>query len=260
MIRTIRAHAIRLSRPRLVLASAVATVLYTVVATGLAVGTAEPASSTPAGGLPLESLAGAGGGTAATTWVAGFAAVFVLASVTAYVAGDFSRGTFRAAVLQQPNRVTLLGGMYVAVLTMAGVLLALAMATGWTTSRLVAPGQGIPVAGWASLESIGLATLDWLRVLTAFAGWALLGTAIAVVVRSVPVALAIAVVWAGPVENVIGDAWTPGRQWFPGLLLRTLMGANPDVGDGRAALVLVLYGLAALGIVWLGVTRRDVTA
>jgi hypothetical protein len=38
------------------------------------------------------------------------------------------------------------------------------------------------------------------------------------------------------------------------------VGSNPDVGDGRAALTLALYGVVAVAVVWLSATRRDVTA
>ncbi len=138
-------------------------------------------------------------------WMASFTLVFVLAGVIAYVAGDFSRGTFQA-LLQQPRRGTLLAGKLLAVLGLVAALVAEAMLVGWVTARLVAPGQGVDVDGWMSLDGVVHGIGDYGRVVATLAGWALLGTTIAVLVRSIPVALAIGVVWAGPIENVIGDS------------------------------------------------------
>ena len=261
MIRSLQAEAVRLGRPKLWIITGALTAAYAAIATAIAIGTAEPAGSATPDALPLQAFAGPGGGTAAITWVAGFAGIFVLATFIANVAGDFSRGTFRAALLQQPNRLSLLTGKLTALLAMVAALLGLAMATGWAAAAVVAPGEDLSTSGWFGLDAFAEAAGDYGRVIAYAAGWAVLGTLIAVVFRSVPIGLAVGIVWAGPIENVIGDSWDPAASWFPGLLLRSLIGSNPEgVGAGRAGLTLAAYGVIALAIIWYAVTHSDVTS
>ena len=49
---------------------------------------------------------------------------------------------------------------------------------------------------------------------------------VAVLVRSTPIALAIGLIWFGPIENVIGEGRAWADRWFPGLLLRSML--QPD--------------------------------
>jgi ABC-2 type transport system permease protein len=92
-------------------------------------------------------------------------------------------------------------------------------------------------------------------------GYAVFGMTVAILVRSVAPALAIAVAWAGPLEHLINDAWSPARRWFPGLLLEAVgEGGTGGVTATRAALSAAVY------IVIFAVTsatvfsRRDITA
>ena len=60
--------------------------------------------------------------------------------------------------------------------------------------------------------------------------------ALAIFVRSIPVALAIGIVWSGPFEHLLEDAWTAAGQWFPGLLLEALAaGGTADVSVDAGA-------------------------
>jgi ABC-2 type transport system permease protein len=84
---------------------------------------------------------------------------------------------------------------------------------------------------------------------------------IAVLLRSVPLALAVGIAWAGPAEHLIGDAWDPGRRFFPGLLLETLgQGGTSEVGMTRALLTVAAYVVVAAAVAGTVFARRDVTA
>jgi hypothetical protein len=45
---------------------------------------------------------------------------------------------------------------------------------------------------------------------------------VAILVRSVAPALAIAIAWAGPFEHLVARSWDPARSYFRGLLLEVL--------------------------------------
>lgn len=62
---------------------------------------------------------------------------------------------------------------------------------------------------------------DYATVLARLAGYSALGMAVAVLLRSVPLALAVGIAWAGPVEHLIGDAWASGRRSSPACFSRS---------------------------------------
>jgi hypothetical protein len=85
--------------------------------------------------------------------------------------------------------------------------------------------------------------------------------ALAVFVRSIPVALGIGIVWSGPFEHLLQDAWTAAGQWFPGLLLEALAaGGTAEVSSTRALALVTLYVAAAVSAAAIVFTRRDITA
>jgi hypothetical protein len=89
----------------------------------------------------------------------------------------------------------------------------------------------------------------------------LLGTAIAVVVRSTVPALAMAIVWTFPLEHIIQGSWPTATQVFPGLLFATVaVGGVSDAPYVSALLASAGYAAAALAVAMIVMTRRDVTA
>ena len=92
-------------------------------------------------------------------------------------------------------------------------------------------------------------------------GYAVLGAALAVLVRSVPVALAIGIAWAGPFEHLLQDAWDPAGRFFPGLLLEAFVaGGTAEVSATRAFVTVAVYVAIAAAIAGTTFARRDVTA
>jgi hypothetical protein len=104
------------------------------------------------------------------------------------------------------------------------------------------------------------AVTDYVSVLFWVSGYALLGMTLAVLVRSVPVALAIGIAWAGPIEHLLQDAWDPANRLFPGLLLEAFIaGGTTDVSASRALLTVTVYFTIAATIAATTFARRDVT-
>src|SRR5581483_2189877 len=225
---------------------------------------AEPARDLARGAsrtLSIEALAEAGGGTQIFRSAVSFAGFFVLVVFIGWTAIEFSRGTMRTMLLRQPRRLQLLGGKIAALLTYAAVTLAGIEIVSWITARLLAPGSGIDTAAWTSFDALGSAVTDYGAVLLWVTGYAILGTALAVGLRSVVVALAVGIAWFGPFEHIIQNNWSGASRIFPGLGLEAFAaGGTTDVTVGRALTVAALYALAAAVVACALFARRDVTA
>jgi ABC-type transport system involved in multi-copper enzyme maturation permease subunit len=238
--------------------------LFGVGGSAIALGSVEPAAELGmrAGrGLSIEQLADAGGGTEIFRTVVSFTGFLVLVVFVGAIATEFSRGTMRTMLLRQPHRLRLLAGKLAALLTFAAVVLMATELVSWGASLALAPGEGVDTSAWMTLDALGAATTDFGAVLLWVFGYALLGTAIAVVLRSVPVALAVAIAWFGPFEHILQDGWTTANRAFPGLLLEVFAaGGTTEVSATRALLTVAVYvAVAAVVASWV-FARRDVTA
>lgn len=263
MIRSIRAELVKLTRARLVLVTTLVSAIFAIGGTAIVVLTAEPATpSRRADNLfSIEALSTAGGGTAIFARISSMAAAFLLAVFVATVAGEFTRGTFRTMLLQQPARVRVLVGKMVAVTGFAVAIAVVGAVVSWATARVLAPGQDIDVSRWASTDALGQAIEDIGRMALFVVGYGVFGTVVGVIARSIPVGVGVALVWSGPVENILGDSWSGAERFFPGLLLRQLVSpGSTDVGTGRAMGTAALYAAVATGIAGIALRRRDVTS
>ena len=212
-------------------------------------------------GLTIEELADAGGGTEIFRTAVSFAGFFVLVVITGLVAIEFSRGTMRTMLLNQPRRLPLLAGKLAALLTCAAATLGLTEAVSWITSRLLAPGSDIDTHAWTSIDALGAAVTDFGAVLLWITGYALIGTALAVVLRSVTVALAVGIAWFGPLEHITQEGWATANRIFPGLLLEAFAaGGTTEVTVSRALLTVLAYSAVAATVAAAVFVRRDITA
>jgi ABC-2 type transport system permease protein len=263
MIASFRAEWSRLTRRRALLAG-VALVL--VVAAGSAVlvlSAAEPARvASPDALTPtLESLASAGGGTEVFRVAAALAGTLTFIVFVGLFALEYARGTYRTMLLHQPRRIALLAGKLLGLLAFAAVVLAALEIATWAVAWIVAPAFGVDTARWTSVDALGSAVGDYGSAMLWVTGYAVFGMAVAILVRSVAPALAIAIAWAGPFDHLLARAWSPARGYFPGLLLEVLgAGGVAGVSVTRAALAscgyIALFALVAAVVF----RRRDVTA
>jgi ABC-type transport system involved in multi-copper enzyme maturation permease subunit len=263
MTRSFRAELQKLRRRRIYVAAAIGALAFALITTVAVVLSAEPArgggGAPPGRGAPtLESLGAAGGLAESFSTGVSFLGILVLVLFVANFGGEFSQGTFRTLLMRQPHRIGLLAGKMAALLLFAGVLLALAELLSVATSLALAPGQEISTSSWLTLDGAGEAASAYASALLGVTAWATLGATLAVLLRSVPLALAVGVAWSGPIEHLVSDVWTGAAQWFPGLLLESwAVGGTDDVSAAHAALVLSLYVGAAAAVAALTFRRRD---
>ena len=116
-------------------------------------------------------------------------------------------------------------------------MLALAELLTVAASAALAPGQDVSTASWFTLDGLGEAAGDYATALLGVAAWGSLGMALAVFVRSIPVALAIGIVWLGLFEHLLEDAWSErGLSGSPGCWSRRSPPAAPtEVSVGPRA-------------------------
>src|SRR6266540_3935294 len=261
MIAALRAELLKLRRRRVLVVTTATTLIFTVGSAVIVLSSAEPSGDPRARGVTLASLADAGGGTEVFTAAVSFAGTFLFVVFVGAVAVEFSRGTFRTMLLHQPRRLRLLAGKMAGLLFFAAIVLAAAETLTWVAARLLAPSQDVATGNWVSAAALGDALADYGAVLFWVTGYALLGLTLAVLVRSVPVALAIGIAWAGPFEHLLQDAWSPAERLFPGLLLESFVaGGTADVSVSRALLTVTIYVLIGAGIAATTFARRDITA
>jgi len=261
MISAFRAELVKLLRRRVLLVTALTVVVFAVGAAAIVLTAAEPPGPAQGRGVTIAELADAGGGTEVFRTAVSFAGFFVFVVFVGAVAVEFGRGTFRTMLLRQPRRGRLLAGKMAALLTFAGGVLAVTEVLTWVAARLLAPSQDVVADKWISAAAFGDGLVDFGAVMVWVSGYALLGMALAVLVRSVPVALAVGIAWAGPFEHLLQDAWDPASRLFPGLLLEAFVaGGTPDVTAARAFLTVALYAAAAAIAAGTIFAKRDVTA
>ena len=262
MIAALRAELVKVLRRRVLILTAVTTAVFAVGSAAIVLASAESAGGRPSGrGVTVASLSEAGGGTEVFATAVSFAGIFLFVVFVGVVAVEFSRGTFRTMLLHQPRRLRLLAGKMAALLAFAAVVLAAAEILTWMAARLIAPSQDVATGTWTSAEAFGQGVADYSSVLFWVSGYALLGMTLAVLVRSVPVALAIGIAWAGPFEHLLQDAWDPAQRFFPGLLLEAFVaGGTSGVSETRALVTVTVYVAVAAAVAGTIFARRDITA
>jgi ABC-2 type transport system permease protein len=261
MIRSFQAELLKLRRRRVYIAASLGALLFALISTIAVVLNAEPATpgGPPGRGAPtIDSLSTAGGIAESFSTGVSFLGILVLVMFVANFGGEFSQGTFRTLLMRQPHRMGLLAGKMGALLLFAALVLALAELLSIGIALALAPGQDIATSAWLTADGLGEAASAFGSALLGVTAWATLGAALAILLRSVPLALGIGVAWAGPFEHIVSDIWTAAYQWFPGLLLESwAVGGTAEASASRAALMLSIYVIVAGTAASLVFRRRD---
>ena len=261
MTRSFAAELLKLRRRRVYVGTALGALLFASISAIAVILSADPATpgGPPGRGAPtIESLSTAGGVAESFSTGVSFLGILVLVLFVANFGGEFTQGTFRTMLMRQPHRMGLLAGKMAALLLFAAIVLALAELLSIGVALALAPGQDIATSAWLTIDGLGEAASAFGSALLGVSAWATLGAALAILLRSVPIALGVGVAWAGPFEHIISDVWTAAYQWFPGLLLESwAVGGTDEASAGHAALVLSIYVMLAGLVASLVFRRRD---
>lgn len=262
MISMFKAELLKLCRRRSLAGAAIGAVAFALVsALTVFLSAAGPGERVAARGASIQSLGQAGGATQAFSLGASFVGILVLVLFIANFAGEFTQGTFRTLLMRQPRRAALLAGKMAALLAFVAAVMLFAELLTVAASAATAPTQDVSSGSWFGLDGLGDGAGDYATAMLGVSAWAAFGMALAIFVRSIPVGLGIGIVWSGPFEHLVSDAWSAAGQWFPGLLLEALAaGGTPEVSVTRALTIVAAYVTVAATAAVLVFTRRDVTA
>jgi ABC-2 type transport system permease protein len=265
MIAAVRAELIKLRRPRLAFGVLGAVVVLGILATVLIFATAKDTAQVFNSGRPaavrfsLRDLAAATGPTRGFTIGAGFGGVVILVLFTVSVASEFGAGTLRTLLLVDPHRLRVVAGKVVALAAFAAAAFLLAEIAATATAFLFAQIRGISTTHWMSGDGVRAWISAYGDTTLAGLAWGLAGAAIGVIFRTVPLALAVAVAWFFPFENILHTTWAGADRWFPGLLFQGLgAGTGGALSWGRAGLMIAFYLAALTAIAATTLTRRDI--
>ena len=169
--------------------------------------------------------------------------------------------TLRNLLVQEPRRLRMLGGKFLALLVylLLSALLAVGISSAITT--LVAPSVGVATAAWWTGDGL-TQYVDLLGNLAmAIVGWSIFGAFIAVIVRSAAGAVGASIAWLLVIEGLLAQVWPEVARWLPGSLLNTMIArGNANVSYSAALLVSAIYAVAMLVIGGVSFAFRDVTA
>lgn len=233
---------------------------FTVLAT---VFTIERATTTPTVGghgfrITVAQLSQPDGLVHGVVDVSNLVGIVALCLFAGAVATEYSQGTLRNLLLRQPRRVQLLSGKFLALALFIGlaVLLAIAVATG--VAFAVAPGKGISTSAWTSSTGLNDLFQSVVHVFLACVGYGVLGTSLAIVLRSPAVAIALGVAYVLPGEAIINALWSNGDRWLPGQLLSALAhGGTSSASYAHALVTLSVYAVIIAAGTLVLFQRRD---
>ncbi len=265
MINSFHAEWLKLKRPAVILGAGGALVLLACLAVVLTFAAASAdVGPPPLNNPPLLSttaeLATAAGISRGFVIAAGFIGILVFVLFTASVAGEFSQGTLRALLTRQPRRTPLLIGKLGALLVASALTLAVALAASIALSFALAAVRGISTTNWLTSSGAAEAGRAYRDTLLTVVLFAILGTALGLIVRSTVPAVAIGVGWMMPLVHIVQGVWADAGRWFPGLLLNAITRSGTDLASYDRSVLLGLIYTAALALVGAAsFLRRDVT-
>lgn len=185
--------------------------------------------------------------------------VIVMGIVAASVAGEFSTGTLRNLLVRGPRRVRLLSGKLVGLASAIALAVVAASVLAIVAGVLAAMSKGLPIHAWGSGSGIGDTAVAVVELVAATLGWGVLGAALAVVFRSPVIAVVVGVVYALPLESILGTISANINRWLPGKLLASIaVGGNSTAGLTAASWTIVIYAALVIGGTLLLFSRRDV--
>lgn len=265
MFRVFRSTWITLRRRGLLLGTLGAGAAFALLATGT---TILNASTTPAATVgpgtqttTIGSLGAADGSVIGLGNATQFLGVIAVAVAALVIGNAYQHGTLRTLLAREPHRLRLLGGMWLAIVSLVAIAALIAAVVSIATAFALAPGKGIDTGAWTSSAGVGYLTAAGPQMMLALAGYATFGAALAVITRSSTIAIAIGIAWLLPVEAMLTGTLDSAGDALPGQLLEAVAkGGTASIALGAGIAGGLAWALCASGAAgWLFRTR-DVTS
>ncbi len=175
------------------------------------------------------------------------------------VATEYSQGTLRNLLVREPRRARLLSGKFLALALFVAIAVVLAIAVAAGVAFALAPSKGIDTSAWTGSTGLGDLGQSMLHVYLTAIGYGVLGTALAIGLRSPALAIALGVAYMLPGEAIINALWSNGDRWLPGQLLSAVAhGGTSTASYSHALITVCVYAAVAAAGTLLLFRRRDV--
>lgn len=234
-----------------------------ILATVLAVSTAGDSAVArgPGAGASVDEVTAAAGIVSGVDFASTLIGAIGFSLAAAMLGGEFAAGTIRNLLIRLPWRIPLLAGRTLAVCSLAATAAALSVVAAPLSGLAAAESRGLGVSAWWTQDGLRALGEAVVTVPVATAGYALLGAAAGVLLRSPVLAIAVGLAWILPVESILTATWDDARHLLPGSLLTSLaQGGTDDVGAGAALIGACLWTITLTGAAWWTFSRRDVTS
>jgi ABC-2 type transport system permease protein len=196
--------------------------------------------------------------------------VIVIITVAAVRGADWTQGTWRNLLLQEPGRIRLLAGRVLALMVYMVISAVLTISIGTLVAMIIAPHEGINTATW--WDSTGTTDyFDFLgNLVLAVIGWTIFGTLVAVLVRNPAGAVGAAIAWILVIEGLTTQVWSTVGEYLPGRILSAVLsggqpslfgaGTSTTVAYGTALIIAAVYAVAMSLGAGASFWYRDITA
>jgi ABC-2 type transport system permease protein len=193
--------------------------------------------------------------------------VVVLLGIVAFgvaafqIASEYSLGTLRQLLVRQPRRWALLAGKYLGVVSFVVAVVVVASLIAGGVALVMANVRHVPVGAWFSTAGLRDLTGALGELVLATVGFATLGLAVGLFLRSAVFAVIVGFAYLVAIENIVGRVLPATSKWLPGqLLLGVGQGGNATTSFPRALAISGVYLLVVALLTAYTFTRRDVTA
>ncbi len=177
------------------------------------------------------------------------------------IASEYSLGTLRQLLVRQPRRPVLLAGKYIAVVSFIVAAVIFASVIAGSVAVIMAHVRHVPVGAWFSATGVKDLTEALGELVLAVVGFATLGLAVGLFLRSAVFAVIVGLAYLIAVESIVGRVIPATNKWLPGqLLLGVGQGGNATTTFPRAVVLSAIYLLIVGLITTFIFKRRDVTA
>jgi ABC-2 type transport system permease protein len=187
--------------------------------------------------------------------------VLAFGVAAAQIGGEYSLGTLRQVLVRQPRRGVWLAGTYLAVISFLVCALVVAAGVTGVVDIALAHLRHVPVGAWFSSAGITDLSRALGELALTTAGFATLGMAVGLLVRSSVVAVIIGLAYLLPMEQILIRIFPHAQRWLPGATLSAVgQGGTGHIPFGNALLMGLLYMVVVGGMAVYAFVRRDVTA
>ena len=196
--------------------------------------------------------------------------VIVLITVAAVLGADWTQGTWRNLLVQEPRRLNLLSGRVLALLVYMIISAVVTVGVATAVAMAIAPHEGVKSAAW--WDSTG--TADYLSFLgnlvLAVVCWTIFGAMVAVLVRNPAGAVGASIAWLFVIEGLANQVWSTVGQYLPGRILSVVLSGgqasvlsnatSTGVSYTTALLLGAVYAVGMSAVAGVSFWFRDITA